>query len=47
MAEPQKHLDPLSALDAAFLFQERPNAQMHIGGVAIFQGPPPACDGFL
>ena len=47
MAEPQKHLDPLSALDAAFLFQERPNAQMHIGGVAIFQGPPPDWDDFL
>ncbi|HMS63401.1 MAG TPA: wax ester/triacylglycerol synthase family O-acyltransferase [Solirubrobacteraceae bacterium] len=47
MAQAQDHLDPLSALDAAFLFQERPNAHMHIGGVAIFDGPPPAWDDFL
>ena len=38
-ASRQQHLDPLSALDAAFLLQERPNAHMHIGGVAIFQRP--------
>ena len=47
MAQTQDHLDPLSALDAAFLFQERPNAHMHIGGVAIFEGPPPDWDDFL
>jgi WS/DGAT/MGAT family acyltransferase len=47
MAQKQDHLDPLSALDAAFLFQERPNAHMHIGGVAIFEGPPPDWDAFL
>ena len=47
MAQAQDHLDPLSALDAAFLFQERPNAHMHIGGVAIFDGPPPDWDDFL
>ncbi len=47
MAKTQDHLDPLSALDAAFLFQERPNAHMHIGGVAIFEGPPPEWDDFL
>ncbi len=47
MAQTQEHLDPLSALDAAFLFQERPNAHMHIGGVAIFEGPPPDWDDFL
>ncbi len=47
MAEPQKHLDPLSALDAAFLSQERPETPMHIGSVAVFNGPPPDWDDFL
>ncbi len=47
MAQAQQHLDPLSAVDAAFLFQERPNAQLHTGGVAIFRGEPPAYEDFL
>src|SRR4051794_20015566 len=29
---PQQHLDRLSAVDAAFLHQESPTTQMHIGG---------------
>jgi len=41
MAPAQQHLDPLSALDAAFLLQEGPATHMHIGAVAIFDGPPP------
>lgn len=41
MATAQQHLDSLSALDAAFLLQESPATHMHIGGVAIFEGPPP------
>lgn len=42
MAAAQQHLDALSALDAAFLLQEGPATHMHIGSVAIFDGPPPA-----
>jgi WS/DGAT/MGAT family acyltransferase len=38
---PQRHLDRLSATDASFLAQEKPNTHMHIGGIALFEGPPP------
>jgi diacylglycerol O-acyltransferase len=38
----QEHGDRLSAVDAAFLAQEGPDAHMHIGAVALFEGPPPA-----
>ena len=38
---PQRHLDRLSSIDASFLHQEGPASHMHIGGVLIFQGPPP------
>ena len=38
---PQLHLDRLSSTDASFLHQEGPASHMHIGGVLIFQGPPP------
>src|SRR4051794_10268807 len=38
---PQQHLDRLSAVDAAFLHQESPTTQMHIGGVIVLEGPPP------
>src|SRR4051794_909060 len=41
---PQQHLDRLSAVDAAFLHQESPTTQMHIGGVIILEGPPPPFD---
>ena len=37
----QRHLDRLSSIDASFLHQEGPASHMHIGGVLIFQGPPP------
>ena len=43
----QKHMDRLSAVDATFLHQEDENAHMHIGGVVILEGPPPAYDEFL
>jgi len=42
VATTQQHLDVLSALDTAFLLQEGPRAQMHLGGIAIFEGPPPS-----
>jgi diacylglycerol O-acyltransferase len=37
----QHHLDRLSAIDASFLHQEGPTSHMHVGGLAIFAGPPP------
>ena len=44
---PQQHLDRLSSTDASFLAQEGPNAHMHIGGVLMFEGPPPAFEDYL
>jgi diacylglycerol O-acyltransferase / wax synthase len=38
---PQAHMDRLNAVDAAFLHQEGDSTHMHIGGAAIFEGPPP------
>jgi WS/DGAT/MGAT family acyltransferase len=38
---PQQHLDRLSAVDAAFLHQESPTTQMHIGALIVLEGPPP------
>ena len=43
----QKHLDRLTSIDASFLHQEGATSHMHIGGVLIFEGPPPAFDDFL
>jgi diacylglycerol O-acyltransferase len=43
----QQHLDRLSAVDAGFLAQEKPNTHMHIGGLALFDGEPPALEEFL
>jgi diacylglycerol O-acyltransferase / wax synthase len=37
----QEHLDRLTALDASFLHQEGPASHMHVGGVTLFEGPPP------
>jgi diacylglycerol O-acyltransferase / wax synthase len=44
---PQRHLDRLTPVDAAFLHQESPVSHMHIGGVTLVEGPPPAMDEFL
>jgi diacylglycerol O-acyltransferase len=38
----QEHLDRLTSIDVSFLHQEGPASHMHIGGVAIFDGPPPS-----
>jgi diacylglycerol O-acyltransferase / wax synthase len=43
----QQHLDRLSAIDAGFLAQEKPNTHMHIGALARFEGEPPELDAFL
>ncbi len=44
---PQNHLDRLTSIDASFLAQEGHASHMHIGGVLIFDGPPPAFADFL
>ena len=44
---PQHHLDRLSSIDASFLAQEGPTSHMHIGGVLIFEGPPPPFEDLL
>src|SRR5947209_3436932 len=44
---PQQHLDRLTPTDASFLAQEGPSSHMHIGGVLIFEGPPPKFSDFL
>jgi diacylglycerol O-acyltransferase / wax synthase len=41
------HLDRLSATDASFLTQENEASHMHIGGVCVFEGPPPDYVEFL
>jgi diacylglycerol O-acyltransferase / wax synthase len=43
----QQHLDRLTSIDASFLHQEGSASHMHIGGVLIFDGPPPAFDDYL
>src|SRR3954449_10786114 len=43
----QQHLDRLSAVDAGFLAQEKPNTHMHIGGLALFEGEAPGLEAFL
>jgi diacylglycerol O-acyltransferase / wax synthase len=43
----QRHLDRLTALDASFLHQEGPSTHMHVGGLAVFEGPAPALEDFL
>ena len=40
----QHHMDRLSALDVSFLTNESASAHMHVGGVMIFEGPPPSYD---
>jgi diacylglycerol O-acyltransferase len=41
---PQQHLDRLSPTDVSFLHMEEGGAHMHIGGIALIAGPPPAQD---
>jgi diacylglycerol O-acyltransferase / wax synthase len=35
------HLERLTAVDASFLTNESSSSHMHIGGILIFEGPPP------
>jgi diacylglycerol O-acyltransferase / wax synthase len=43
----QRHLDRLTPIDASFLHQEGPHSHMHVGGLTIIEGPPPAMEEFL
>jgi WS/DGAT/MGAT family acyltransferase len=43
----QEHMDRLSAIDASFLAGEKESSHMHVGGVMIFEGPPPGRDATL
>ena len=43
----QGHMDRLSALDVSFLANESSSAHMHVGGIMIFEGPPPAYEDLL
>jgi diacylglycerol O-acyltransferase len=44
---PQQHLDRLTSTDASFLHQEGASSHMHIGGVLVFEGPPPEFADYL
>src|SRR5436305_7646754 len=46
MAQTQ-HLDRLTSIDASFLHNEGRSSHMHVGGVTMFEGPPPAIQDFL
>src|SRR5713101_8107253 len=41
------HLDRLTSIDASFLHNEGQSSHMHVGGLTIFEGPPPAIQDFL
>jgi len=41
------HLDRLTSIDASFLHNEGRSSHMHVGGVTMFEGPPPAIQDFL
>jgi WS/DGAT/MGAT family acyltransferase len=43
----QGHMDRLSALDVSFLTNESSSAHMHVGGICIFEGPPPSYEDLL
>ena len=40
-------MDRLTAIDASFLTNESATSHMHIGGVTVFEGPPPSYDDLL
>jgi WS/DGAT/MGAT family acyltransferase len=39
-----QHKDTLSVLDTSFLNLESGTTHMHVGGISVFEGPPPDCD---
>jgi len=40
-------MDRLTSIDASFLTNESATSHMHIGGVTVFEGPPPSYDDLL
>src|SRR5919198_1916239 len=42
-----RHMDRLSSLDVSFLANESSKSHMHVGGIAIFEGPPPSYEDLL
>ncbi len=43
----QQHMDRLSSVDMSFLTNESASSHMHVGGILIFEGPPPSYDDLL
>jgi diacylglycerol O-acyltransferase len=43
----QQHMDRLSSVDVSFLTNESASSHMHVGGILIFEGPPPSYDDLL
>ncbi len=43
----QGHMERLSALDVSFLTNESSSSHMHVGGILIFEGPPPSYEDLL
>src|SRR4051794_21667149 len=43
----QQHMDRLSSVDMSFLTNESSSSHMHVGGILIFEGPPPSYDDLL
>jgi diacylglycerol O-acyltransferase / wax synthase len=43
----QQHLDRLSSTDVSFLTNESSSSHMHVGGILIFEGPPPSYEDLL
>ncbi len=43
----QEHMDRLTSVDASFLTNEKDAAHMHVGGILIFEGPPPGYEDLL
>jgi WS/DGAT/MGAT family acyltransferase len=44
---PTRRKDRLTPVDASFLLQEHESSHMHVGGVMLFEGPPPGYVEFL
>jgi WS/DGAT/MGAT family acyltransferase len=43
----QQHMERLSSVDLSFLTNESSASHMHVGGILIFEGPPPSYDDLL
>ncbi len=43
----QQHMDRLSSTDVSFLTNESSSSHMHVGGILLFEGPPPSYEDLL